>query len=66
MRNESEPRLTVSYHYASEAPYTVDALDALSPGIVASLLLPANKATLIDILTYHVFDGSVLSPAAIA
>lgn len=43
-----------------------DALDALSPGIVASLLLPANKATLIDILTYHVFDGSVLSPAAIA
>jgi uncharacterized surface protein with fasciclin (FAS1) repeats len=43
-----------------------DALDALSPGIVASLLLPANKATLIDILTYHVFNGSVLSPAAIA
>jgi uncharacterized surface protein with fasciclin (FAS1) repeats len=43
-----------------------DALDALSPGTVASLLEPANKATLIDILTYHVFDGSVLSPAAIA
>lgn len=41
-------------------------LEALSPGIVASLLLPANKATLTDILTYHVFDGSVLSPAAIA
>ena len=34
-----------------------DALDALSPGIVASLLLPENKATLIDILTYHVFNG---------
>ena len=33
-----------------------DALDALSPGIVASLLLPENKATLIDILTYHVFN----------
>jgi transforming growth factor-beta-induced protein len=51
-------------------PFTVfaptdDAFDALSPGIVASLLLPANKTTLIDILTYHVFDGSVLSPAAI-
>jgi transforming growth factor-beta-induced protein len=44
-------------------PFTVfaptdDAFDALSPGIVASLLLPANKATLIDILTYHVFNWS--------
>ena len=43
-----------------------DALEALSPGTIAFLLDPANKDTLIDILTYHVFDGSVLSPAAIA
>jgi transforming growth factor-beta-induced protein len=43
-----------------------DALEALSPGTIAFLLDPANKATLIDILTYHVFNGSVLSPAAIA
>ena len=43
-----------------------DALEASSPGTIAFLLDPANKATLIDILTYHVFNGSVLSPAAIA
>jgi uncharacterized surface protein with fasciclin (FAS1) repeats len=43
-----------------------DALEALSPGTIAFLLDPANKDTLIDILTYHVFDGSVLSPAATA
>jgi uncharacterized surface protein with fasciclin (FAS1) repeats len=43
-----------------------DALEALLPGTIAFLLDPANKDTLIDILTYHVFDGSVLSPAAIA
>lgn len=52
-------------------PFTVfaptdDAFDLLPAGTVASLLDPANKATLIDILTYHVFNGSVLSPAAIA
>jgi uncharacterized surface protein with fasciclin (FAS1) repeats len=52
-------------------PFTVfaptdDAFDLLPAGTVASLLEPANKATLIDILTYHVFSGSVLSPAAIA
>lgn len=45
---------------------TDDAFDLLPAGTVAFLLDPANQATLIDILTYHVFDGSVLSPAAIA
>ncbi len=43
-----------------------DDLEVLSPGITAFLLDPVNKATLTDILTYHVFDGSVLSPAAVA
>lgn len=52
-------------------PFTVfaptDAAFALLPaGTIPFLLDPANKTTLIDILTYHVFDGSVLSPAAIA
>lgn len=52
-------------------PFTVfaptdAAFAALPAGTIAFLLDPANKATLTDILTYHVFDGSVLSPAAIA
>ncbi len=52
-------------------PFTVfaptDAAFALLPaGTLTFLLDPVNQATLIDILTYHVFDGSVLSPAAIA
>jgi uncharacterized surface protein with fasciclin (FAS1) repeats len=52
-------------------PFTVfaptDAAFALLPaGTIPFLLDPANQAALIDILTYHVFSGSVLSPAAIA
>ena len=52
-------------------PFTVfaptdTAFAALPAGTIDFLLDPANKATLIDILTYHVFDGSVLAPAAIA
>ena len=52
-------------------PFTVfaptdDAFDLLPSGTVDFLLQPANQSTLIDLLLYHVFDGSVLSPAAIA
>lgn len=54
-----------------DGPFTVfaptdDAFDNLPPGTVATLLEPANQTLLIDILTYHVFDGSVLSSAATA
>jgi uncharacterized surface protein with fasciclin (FAS1) repeats len=52
-------------------PFTVfaptdTAFALLPPGTIPFLLDPANKATLIDVLTYHVFNGSVLSPAALA
>jgi len=52
-------------------PFTVfaptdDAFDLLPPGTVETLLQPVNQAALTDILLYHVFDGSVLSPSAIA
>ena len=52
-------------------PFTVfaptdDAFALLPDGTVDFLLQPGNQATLIDLLSYHVFDGSVLSPAAIA
>lgn len=52
-------------------PFTVfaptdDAFALLPHGTIAFLLDPANQAVLTDILTYHVFNGSVLSPAAIA
>jgi uncharacterized surface protein with fasciclin (FAS1) repeats len=52
-------------------PFTVfaptdAAFDLLPSGTVPFLLDPANRAALIDILSYHVFNGSVLSPAAIA
>ena len=41
-----------------------DAFDALPPGTVAGLL--ADIPTLTNILTYHVYDGSVLAADAIA
>jgi len=52
-------------------PFTVfapddDAFDALPAGTVDTLLDPANQADLIDLLSYHVYVGSVLSPAALA
>jgi len=52
-------------------PFTVfaptdDAFDLLPAGTVETLLEPANQATLIDILTYHVFSGRVLAADAIA
>jgi transforming growth factor-beta-induced protein len=49
---------------AGAGPFTVfaptdDAFDLLPAGTVAALLDPANQATLIDILTFHVFSGDV-------
>lgn len=49
---------------AGDGPFTVfaptdDAFDLLPAGTVSTLLEPANKATLIDILTFHVFSGDV-------
>ena len=50
----------------SAGPFTVfaptnSAFAALPAGTVATLLLPENKATLIDILTYHVVAGRYTS-----
>jgi len=45
---------------------TNDAFNALPPGTVTALLQPANQDTLIDILLYHVYNGSVLASLAIA
>lgn len=49
---------------AGDGPFTVfaptdDAFDLLPAGTVTALLDPANQATLIDILTFHVFSGDV-------
>lgn len=54
-----------------DGPFTVfapkdDAFAALPAGTVNDLLLPANKDTLINILTYHVYAGEVLEDDAIA
>lgn len=54
---------------AGEGPFTVfaptndafDALEAANPGILATLLDPANRETLVEILTYHVVAGDVMS-----
>lgn len=45
-------------------PFTVfaptnDAFGRLAPGTVDTLLKPANKATLVKVLTYHVVPGNV-------
>jgi uncharacterized surface protein with fasciclin (FAS1) repeats len=42
------------------------AFAALPAGVLDDLLLPANQADLIDLLLYHVYDGSVLAADAIA
>ena len=49
---------------AGEGPFTVfaptdEAFDKLPAGTVDFLLTPAAKATLIDILTFHVFSGDL-------
>jgi len=56
---------------SSEGPFTVfaptnDAFDFLPAGTLDTLLKPENKATLVDILTYHVLIGQVLSTDLIA
>lgn len=53
-----------------EGPFTVfaptdEAFAKLPKGTVESLLLPENKAKLVDILTYHVLAGDVRSEAAV-
>lgn len=53
-----------------EGPFTVfaptdEAFAKLPKGTVESLLLPENKAKLVDILTYHVVSGDVRSEAAV-
>merc|ERR1711957_948709 len=50
----------------SPGPFTVfaptnDAFGALPAGVLDSLLKPENKNTLVDILTFHVLSGQVLS-----
>jgi len=52
-------------------PFTVfaptdDAFGKLPEGTIEFLLDPVNKDTLSNILAYHVFDGSVLSPVALS
>jgi transforming growth factor-beta-induced protein len=52
-------------------PFTVfaptnDAFDKLPAGTIDSLLESANKGVLTEILTYHVFDGSVLASVAVS
>lgn len=51
-------------------PFTVfaptdDAFEKLPAGTIEFLLEPVNKSILSDILLYHVYEGSVLSPAAL-
>ena len=51
---------------SSPGPFTVfaptdDAFAALPEGLVAALLLPENKDTLVKILTYHVVSGEVFA-----
>jgi len=55
----------------SEGPFTVfaptdEAFAKLPEGTVASLLEPANKQKLVDILKYHVVSGRVFSEDAVA
>lgn len=50
----------------STGPFTVfaptnDAFNALPAGTLESLLKPENKQQLVDILTYHVVSGKVMS-----
>ena len=49
-------------------PFTVfaptnEAFDALPAGVLSNLLLPQNKAKLVDLLLYHVHNGKLEQPA---
>ena len=51
---------------SEEGPFTVfaptdEAFEALPEGVIEQLLMPENKNVLIQILTYHVVPGAVLS-----
>ena len=51
---------------SGEGPFTVfaptdEAFAALPAGVVDALLLPENKAVLVQILTYHVVSGKVMA-----
>lgn len=51
---------------SGEGPFTVfaptdEAFAALPAGVVDALLLPENKAVLVQILTYHVVPGMVMA-----
>jgi len=51
---------------SGKGPFTVfaptdEAFKALDEGLVAALLLPANKDKLVEVLKYHVANGKVLS-----
>ncbi|MFM7087990.1 MAG: fasciclin domain-containing protein [Candidatus Paceibacterota bacterium] len=51
---------------SGEGPFTVfaptdEAFAKLPAGVLDALLLPENKATLIEILTYHVIAGKILA-----
>lgn len=55
----------------SEGPFTVfaptdEAFGALPAGTIETLLRPENKQQLVDILKYHVVDGRIYSPDALA
>lgn len=56
---------------SGEGPFTVfapsdSAFAKLPPGLVNDLLLPQNKAKLVELLTYHVLDGRVFADQAVA
>ena len=51
---------------SGEGPFTVfaptdEAFAALPAGVVDALLMPENKAVLVQILTYHVVSGKVMA-----
>lgn len=50
----------------SDGPFTVfaptnEAFDALPEGVLDSLLMPENRDQLVNILTYHVVSGKIMS-----
>ncbi|MCA9001021.1 MAG: fasciclin domain-containing protein [Planctomycetes bacterium] len=59
-----QPTFAGTDNYTILAP-TDEAFANLPAGALADLLLPANLATLQDVLTYHVVDGSVTAGTAV-